>query len=87
MGAKSSHFVKVPKDLNDIKQKFMFGLTKRQCVCFGIGIALGFPVFFLTRGVLGLTGGIIAMGCIAALQLYAESTRRTDCFLMRFLRT
>ena len=66
MGAKSSHFVKVPKDLNDIKQKFMFGLTKRQCVCFGIGIALGFPVFFLTRGVLGLTGGIIAMGCIAA---------------------
>lgn len=64
--ARSAHFVKVPKDLNDIKQKFMFGLTKRQCICFGIGFALGLPVFFLTRNALGLSGGIIAMGCCAA---------------------
>ena len=86
MGAKSSHFVKVPKDLNDIKQKFMFGLTKRQCVCFGIGIALGFPVFFLTRGVLGLTGGI-AMGCIAAPAIVCGIYKKNGLFLMRFLRT
>lgn len=64
--AKSAHYVKVPKDLNDIKQKFMFGLTKRQCVCFGIGCLIGFPIFFITRGILGLSGGIICMGLCAA---------------------
>lgn len=31
-----AHYVQIPKDLNDIKQKFMFGLTKRQVVSFGI---------------------------------------------------
>lgn len=62
----SKRFVKVPKDLNNIKQKFLFGLTKRQCICFGIGIAVGFPVFFLTRKALGMTGGLLLMGLVAA---------------------
>ena len=44
-----AHYVQIPKDLNDIKQKFMFGLTKRQVVSFGIGGVLGIPLFFLTR--------------------------------------
>lgn len=41
-----AHYVQIPKDLNDIKQKFMFGLTKRQVVSFGIGGILGIPLFF-----------------------------------------
>lgn len=64
--AKSAHYVKVPKDLNDIKQKFMFNLTKRQFVCFAIGFAIGLPVFFLTRKFLGMSGAIFAMGACAA---------------------
>lgn len=60
------HYVQIPKDLNDIKQKFMFNLTKRQVVSFGIGIAIGFPVFFLTKETLDLSGAIIAMGVCAA---------------------
>ena len=48
-----AHYVQIPKDLNDIKQKFMFGLTKRQVVSFGIGGVLGIPLFFLTRSTLG----------------------------------
>jgi len=27
-----AHYVQIPKDLNDIKQKFMSGLTKRQVI-------------------------------------------------------
>ncbi|MBQ8296491.1 MAG: PrgI family protein [Ruminococcus sp.] len=61
-----AHYVQIPKDLNDIKEKFMFGLTKRQVISFGIGFVIGIPVFFLTRGFLGLSGAIIAMGCCAA---------------------
>lgn len=61
-----AHYVQIPKDLNDIKEKFMFGMTKRQVLSFGAGFIIGIPVFFLTRGILGLSGAIIAMGCCAA---------------------
>ena len=60
------HYVQIPKDLNDIKQKFMFNLTKRQVISFGIGIAIGFPAFFITKSMLDLSSGVIAMGICAA---------------------
>ena len=48
-------YVPVPKDLTKVKSKFLFGLTKRQVICFGIGAVCGLPVFFLTKGSLGTT--------------------------------
>ena len=36
-------YVDVPKDLTNIKTKFIGNFTKRQCVCFGLGIIVGFP--------------------------------------------
>ena len=48
-------YVPVPKDLTKVKSKFLFGLTKRQVFCFGIGAACGLPVFFLTKGSVGIT--------------------------------
>lgn len=60
------HFVKIPKDLSLIKQKFIFGLTKRQAICFGIGLALGLATFFLVKFLIGnLSISIFAMGIIA----------------------
>lgn len=59
-------YVTIPKDLAAIKQKFLFNLTKRQCVCFGIGIGLGFPIFFLAKGLVGLTAAVFLMGIVAA---------------------
>ena len=46
-------YVPVPKDLTKVKTKVMFNLTKRQLICFGIGIVFGLPVFFLTKNILG----------------------------------
>lgn len=43
-------YVPVPKDLNAVKTKVAFNLTKRQIVCFSAGLAVGLPIFFLTRG-------------------------------------
>ena len=40
-----AHYVPIPKDLNDIKEKFIMGFTKRQVICFGIGLVLGARVF------------------------------------------
>ena len=48
-----AHYVPIPKDLNDIKEKFIMGFTKRQVICFGIGLVLGAPVYFLTRASIG----------------------------------
>ena len=43
-------YVTVPKDLTKVKSKVMFGLTKRQLVCFGAAALIGVPLFFLLRG-------------------------------------
>lgn len=43
----------IPKDLTRIKTKFLFGLTRRQVICFGFGALLGVPVFLLTRPAIG----------------------------------
>ena len=60
-----AHYVQIPKDLNDIKEKFIMGFTKRQVICFGIGLVLGAPVFFLTKTAIGMSGAIFAMGAMA----------------------
>ena len=46
-------YVNVPKDLSKVKNKVAFNLTKRQLICFGIAAVIGFPVYFLTRGLIG----------------------------------
>ena len=43
-------YADVPKDLNQIKTKLAFGLTKRQIICFGSGALIGIPLYFLTKG-------------------------------------
>lgn len=82
----SKHYVKIPKDLNDIKQKFIFNLTKRQVISFGIGFALGIPVFFLTRNTLGLSGAIIAMGCCAAPALLCGMYQRNGVYFEQVIK-
>ena len=42
-------YVTVPKDLTHVKSKVLFGLTKRQLVCFGGALLTGGPLYFLTR--------------------------------------
>ena len=56
------NFVKIPKDLSLIKQKFIFGLTKRQAICFGIGLAMGIPAFFTYLNCLIERLGIVFSG-------------------------
>ena len=48
-------FVPVPKDLNRVKTKVMFNLTKRQLICFALAAAVGVPIFFLIKPSIGLT--------------------------------
>ena len=54
-------FVPVPKDLNRVKTKVMFNLTKRQLVCFSLAAAIGIPIFFLTKPSVGLSTAAMLM--------------------------
>ena len=46
-------YVPVPKDLTKVKSKFIFNLTKRQVICFGLGALVGVPLFFLAKESIG----------------------------------
>lgn len=81
-----AHYVQIPKDLNDIKQKFLFGLTKRQVVSFGIGAVIGIPVFFLTRNILGVSGGIMFMGGCSAPALICGLYKKNGIFFEQVVR-
>ena len=54
-------YVPVPKDLNAVKTKVMFNLTKRQLVCFGSGAAVAVPLFFLCKSVMSTSVASIIM--------------------------
>ena len=54
-------YVPVPKDLNAVKTKVMFNLTKRQILCFGGGALIGVPLFFLLKGPIGSSAAALCM--------------------------
>ena len=54
-------YVPVPKDLNAVKTKVLFNLTKRQLICFGSGAALGFPLFSLCKSFMNNSAAAIIM--------------------------
>ena len=54
-------YVTVPKDLTKVKSKVVFGLTKRQLICFGGAALIGIPTYLLTRSVIGNTAAMLLM--------------------------
>ena len=54
-------YVTVPKDLTHVKSKVVFGLTKRQLICFSGALVIGVPLYFLTRGVLSNSAAALLM--------------------------
>ena len=45
--------VYIPKDLTQVQNKVMFGLTRRQLVCFSLAAVVSVPIYLLTRKPLG----------------------------------
>lgn len=59
-------YVDIPKDLTDIRTKFMGNFTKRQCICFELGILAGFPSYFAVRPLAGTTGAFYVLIALMA---------------------
>lgn len=58
-------YVPIPKDLNTVKSKVAFNLTKRQLICFGCAVLIGLPLFFLLRS----HGASVATICMIVVML------------------
>lgn len=56
-----SAYVPISKDLSQVKTKILFNLTARQLICFGSGILVGLPLFFLLNNVLPSSAAVIVM--------------------------
>ena len=54
-------YVPVPKDLNKIKTKLAFNLTKRQLICFSIAGGMGVPMYLFTRSHIGNSPALFLM--------------------------
>ena len=54
-------YVTIPKDLTKVKSKVLFGLTKRQLICFGAAALIGVPLFFLLKSVINTTAATLCM--------------------------
>lgn len=58
-------YVTVPKDLTRVKSKIVFGLTKRQLICFGGALLVGVPLYFLLRGRVTGSAAALIIPCTA----------------------
>ena len=54
-------YVTVPKDLTHVKSKVVFGLTKRQLICFSGALVIGVPLYFLTRDYISNSAAALLM--------------------------
>ena len=83
-------YVTIPKDLTKVKTKVLFNLTKRQLVCFSAGLAVGVPLFFLTKNALGNSTAallmIFAMLPAFLLALYEKNGQHLEVIIRNMVR-
>lgn len=84
-------YVTVPKDVTKVKTKVLFNLTKRQLICFGGGLLIGVPLFFLTRNSLGNTMStllmIFSMVPAFLLAMYEKNGQHLELILRNMIRS
>ena len=82
-------YVKVPRDLSQVKSKFLFNLTKRQLLCFSIAALIGFPVFFFLKGIgnptLATLGMMVVMLPLFLLAMYERNSQPLEVILKQYI--
>lgn len=87
-----AQFVQIPKDLYKVKDKFIAGLTKRQTIFFGTGLALGIIVYLICNKHFGVS---VSTSCVVLFIIaspffivgqYEKNGVTLDVMLMNFIR-
>src|SRR5574344_882649 len=83
-------YVTVPKDLTKVKSKVLFNLTKRQLICFSLGLAIGVPLYFATKEPLGNSSAamlmILTMLPAFLLALYEKNGQHLEVIIRNMIR-
>lgn len=83
-------YVTVPKDLTRVKTKVLFNLTKRQLICFSIGLLIGVPLYFAAKGPLGNSSAamlmILTMLPAFLLALYEKNGQHLEVIIRNMIR-
>ena len=79
--------IKIPKDVSEIREKFILGLTKRQFICFGLGFLIGIPTFFLMRKLgLPIEVAIFAMGLVAFPAIICGIYKKNGLYFEKYIK-
>ena len=82
-------YVPVPKDLNAVKTKVVFNLTKRQLICFGLGAAIALPLFLLCKSFMDKSVAslimIIVLLPFMLLAMYEKNGQPLEVYLGHFI--
>ena len=81
----AASYISVPRDLTKVKSKVMFGLTKRQLICFSVAALFGVPSFFLIKHVASVStaamGMMIVMMPFYFLAMYEQNGQHFEVIL------
>ena len=84
-----SNYIPVPRDLTKVKSKVLFGLTKRQLICFSIAAAVGIPAFFLLRKIgppsAAAMGMMVLMMPMFFLGMYEKNGQPLEVLIIHFI--
>jgi hypothetical protein len=85
----AASYISVPRDLTKIRSKLLFGLTKRQLVCFSIAAAIGVPTFFLMKNVAEVNVAVMTMMVVMMplffFAMYEKNGRPLEVLLSHFI--
>lgn len=84
-------YISIPRDLTKVKSKILFGLTKRQLICFSLAALIGVPSFFLikTSGNISLAalGMIFIMLPMFFLAMYEKNGQTLEVIISHFIQS
>ena len=83
-------YVPVPKDLTKVKNKVFLNLTLRQIICFAGAAIIGFPFYFLTKGLIGTDMAMMIMIVLMLpfffIALYEKDGIPAEKIILNFIR-
>lgn len=85
----AASYISVPKDLARVKNKVVFGLTKRQLICFSLAILMGVPVYFwlkeITTPNIASIGMMMVMMPLFFVAMYEKNGQPLEVILNHFI--
>ena len=85
----AASYISVPKDLTRVKNKVVFGLTKRQLICLVFAVLMGVPVYFWLKAIstpnIASIGMMVVMMPLFFVAMYAKNGQPLEVILNHYI--